>query len=50
MADEVRDALHRVVGGRRDVRRFRPDPVPGNVLERVLAAAYAVPSVGPSRP
>jgi nicotinate-nucleotide--dimethylbenzimidazole phosphoribosyltransferase len=32
------------------VRRFRPDPAPGEVLERVLGAAYAAPSVGHSQP
>jgi nicotinate-nucleotide--dimethylbenzimidazole phosphoribosyltransferase len=50
MGEEVRDALHRVVGARRDVRRFRPDPVPADVLERVLTAAHAAPSVGHSQP
>jgi nicotinate-nucleotide--dimethylbenzimidazole phosphoribosyltransferase len=32
------------------VRRFRPDPVPPEVLERVLAAGHAAPSVGHSQP
>ncbi len=50
MGPSTRDALHRVVGARRDVRRFRPDPVPADVLERVLAAAHAAPSVGHSQP
>ena len=45
-----RDALSRVVAARRDVRRFRPDPVPAEVLERVLAAGHAAPSVGHSQP
>jgi nicotinate-nucleotide--dimethylbenzimidazole phosphoribosyltransferase len=45
-----RDALARVVAARRDVRRFRPDPVPEEVLQRVLAAAHAAPSVGHSQP
>jgi nicotinate-nucleotide--dimethylbenzimidazole phosphoribosyltransferase len=45
-----RDALARVVAARRDVRRFRPDPVPADVLERVLAAGHAAPSVGHSQP
>jgi nicotinate-nucleotide--dimethylbenzimidazole phosphoribosyltransferase len=45
-----RDALHRVLAARRDVRRFRPDPVPADVLERVLGAAHAAPSVGHSQP
>ncbi|MGY1683587.1 5,6-dimethylbenzimidazole synthase [Geodermatophilus sp. SYSU D01176] len=50
MGEEVRNALHQVIGARRDVRRFRPDPVPGDVLERVLTAAHAAPSVGHSQP
>jgi nicotinate-nucleotide--dimethylbenzimidazole phosphoribosyltransferase len=45
-----RDALARVVAARRDVRRFRPDPVPTEVLERVLTAGHAAPSVGHSQP
>ncbi|MFQ1004120.1 5,6-dimethylbenzimidazole synthase [Modestobacter sp. SSW1-42] len=45
-----RDAFHRVVAARRDVRRYRPDPVPADVLERVLTAAHAAPSVGHSQP
>jgi nicotinate-nucleotide--dimethylbenzimidazole phosphoribosyltransferase len=46
----ARDALYDVMGARRDVRRFRPDPVGDDVLERVLAAAHAAPSVGHSQP
>jgi nicotinate-nucleotide--dimethylbenzimidazole phosphoribosyltransferase len=45
-----REALHRVIGARRDIRRFRPDPVPREVLDRVLTAAHAAPSVGHSQP
>jgi len=44
---EQRDAVYRVIAERRDVRRgFRPDPVPADVLGRVLAAAHQAPSVG----
>ena len=39
-----------MVGARRDVRRYRPDPVPDDVLERVLASGHAAPSVGHSQP
>ncbi len=46
----VRDALHEVLAARRDVRRYRPDPVPEPVLDRVLAAAHTAPSVGHSQP
>ena len=46
-----RDAVYRVLRERRDVRRnFRPDPVPAEGLERVLAAAHLAPSVGFSQP
>lgn len=46
----VRAGLHEVIAARRDVRRFRPDPVPDDVLGRVLTAAHAAPSVGHSQP
>jgi nicotinate-nucleotide--dimethylbenzimidazole phosphoribosyltransferase len=48
--DADRDALHRILRARRDIRRFRPDPVPDEVLGRLLAAAHAAPSVGHSQP
>lgn len=44
-------AVHRVIAERRDVRQgFLMDPVPDEVLTRVLAAAHAAPSVGLSQP
>ena len=43
-------ALHAVIDARRDVRRYRPDPVPPEVLRRVLAAGHRAPSVGHSQP
>lgn len=49
-SQSARDALRDVMLARRDVRRFRPDPVPDEVLDRVLAAAHAAPSVGHSQP
>jgi nicotinate-nucleotide--dimethylbenzimidazole phosphoribosyltransferase len=48
--DAARAALATVIDGRRDVRRFRPDPVDDEVLERVLEAAHRAPSVGLSQP
>ena len=45
-----RDALYAVIGARRDIRRFRPDPVEPELLERVLEAAHRAPSVGHSQP
>lgn len=51
VSETDRDSLYRVINARRDVRRhFRPDPVPDDVLLRVLAAAHAAPSVGLSQP
>jgi nicotinate-nucleotide--dimethylbenzimidazole phosphoribosyltransferase len=48
---EQRAAVYRVIEERRDVRRgFRPDPIPAEVLTRVLAAAHQAPSVGLSQP
>jgi len=49
--DDQRAAVYRVIEERRDVRRdFLPDPIPPDVLERVLAAAHRAPSVGFSQP
>jgi nicotinate-nucleotide--dimethylbenzimidazole phosphoribosyltransferase len=48
--EEAREALSAIIGARRDIRRFRPDPVPPEVLERVLAAAHRAPSVGLMQP
>jgi nicotinate-nucleotide--dimethylbenzimidazole phosphoribosyltransferase len=45
-----RAVVHRVIAERRDVRRFRPDEVPDDVLQRVLAAAHRAPSVGLMQP
>lgn len=48
---EQREAVYRVIGERRDVRQgFLPDPVPDDVLRRVLTAAHHAPSVGFSQP
>ncbi|MFF3946577.1 nicotinate-nucleotide--dimethylbenzimidazole phosphoribosyltransferase [Streptomyces sp. NPDC001902] len=47
----VRDAVHRVIRERRDIRNgFRKDPIPHEVLIRVLEAAHTAPSVGHSQP
>ena len=45
-----REAFYGVVAARRDIRRFRPDPVERAVLDRVLTAAHQAPSVGHSQP
>ena len=43
-------ALRTVLAARRDVRRFRPDPVPPDLLREVLTAGHQAPSVGHSQP
>ena len=42
--------FYAVALGRRDIRRFRPDDLGPDVLERILSAAHAAPSVGHSQP
>lgn len=42
--------LEAILRWRRDVRHFRPDPVPEAVLERLRAAMALAPSVGNARP
>jgi nicotinate-nucleotide--dimethylbenzimidazole phosphoribosyltransferase len=46
----TRAALAEVIGARRDVRRFRPDPVASDIIDEVLTAGHAAPSVGQSQP
>jgi len=48
--EEARRSFYDVVAARRDIRRFRPDPVGPEILDRVLSAAHAAPSVGHSQP
>ncbi|MFC5723262.1 nicotinate-nucleotide--dimethylbenzimidazole phosphoribosyltransferase [Streptomyces gamaensis] len=50
-AESERAAVHRVMRERRDIRNgFRSDPIPHEVLLRVLEAAHTAPSVGHSQP
>lgn len=49
--DADRDGLYRAIRERRDVRsQFLPDPVPPEVLARLLQAAHHAPSVGFMQP
>ncbi|MFZ5480789.1 MAG: nicotinate-nucleotide--dimethylbenzimidazole phosphoribosyltransferase [Myxococcota bacterium] len=48
--DADRDAVYRAIHTRRDVRAYLPDPVPADVLVRVLDAAHHAPSVGFMQP
>lgn len=46
-----RETLHRIIRGRRDVRReFLPTAIPQEVIERLLSAAHHAPSVGFMQP
>jgi 5,6-dimethylbenzimidazole synthase len=47
---DERDAVYRVIEARRDVRSFRTEPVPDDVLRRILEAAHQAPSVGFMQP
>lgn len=49
--DAEREAVLKVMRERRDIRNgFRGDPIPHDVLLRVLEAAHTAPSVGHSQP
>ena len=50
LPEPTRAALAEVIAARRDVRRFRADPVSDEILAAVLAAGHAAPSVGHSQP
>ncbi|MBA4786261.1 MAG: 5,6-dimethylbenzimidazole synthase [Rhizobiales bacterium] len=46
-----RDAVYKAIETRRDVRdQFLPDPLPDDLVERLLGAAHAAPSVGFMQP
>ncbi len=48
--DVFRRQLHVLFAWRRDVRRFRRDPLPAGTLERLIEIACLSPSVGLSQP
>ncbi len=45
-----RDRLAKLFAWRRDVRRFKPDPVPSPLIEELVHTAALAPSVGNSQP
>ncbi len=48
---EERDAVYKTIFNRRDVRgEFKSDPIPEEVLQRILKAAHHAPSVGFMQP
>jgi 5,6-dimethylbenzimidazole synthase len=48
--EAFRAQLLQLVAWRRDVRRFRPDPLPPGTLDRFIETACLAPSVGLSQP
>lgn len=49
--EQERLAVYRAIRERRDVRRgFRPEPMPDELLYRLLGAAHSAPSVGLMQP
>jgi len=48
--DAFQARLHDLFVMRRDVRRFKPDPLPARAIERLIATACLAPSVGLSQP
>lgn len=45
-----REAIYRAIKERRDMRHFRSDPIPSEILDRLLQAAHCAPSVGYMQP
>ena len=51
ITEQERDAVYKTIYSRRDTRaEFKPDPVPDDVLKRILDAAHHAPSVGFMQP
>jgi 5,6-dimethylbenzimidazole synthase len=48
--DEEKEALYKIIYKRRDVRTFRSDPIPGEMLMRIIDAGHHGPSVGFMQP
>jgi len=49
-SDEARDHIYQVIHARRDMRHFSGGAVAPEVLDRILQAAHAAPSVGYMQP
>src|SRR3989338_5403028 len=51
ISEMERDAVYKTIYGRRDIRSlFKPDPIPSEVLARILLAAHHAGSVGYMQP
>ena len=49
--EDERETVYKAIYNRRDVRgQFKPDPIPEDVLSRILSAAHHAPSVGFMQP
>lgn len=48
--EDERRSFYRLIAARRDIRRFRPDPIPDDTLGRILMAAHHAGSVGFMQP
>jgi 5,6-dimethylbenzimidazole synthase len=49
-SEAEREAIYKVMRSRRDIRRFLPQPIPDDVLRRILEMAHLAPSVGFMQP
>ena len=47
---EERRGVYRAIRSRRDIRQFRPDAIPDQVLARIISSAHHGPSVGFMQP
>jgi 5,6-dimethylbenzimidazole synthase len=45
-----KEAIYKVMRSRRDIRQFLPQPIPDDVLRRILEMAHLAPSVGFMQP
>ena len=50
VSEAEREALYKVMRGRRDIRQFLPHAIPNEVLRRILEMAHLAPSVGFMQP
>jgi len=48
--DQERATIYRLIGMRRDMRHFLPDPLDDALIRRLLGAAHLAPSVGLMQP
>jgi 5,6-dimethylbenzimidazole synthase len=48
--EQEKATIYRLIGMRRDMRHFLPDPLDATLLQRLLGAAHMAPSVGLMQP